>query len=454
MISQRKGGMTLDHSAGERKLSPSEKFLWIIDQECRSNFVMHARVTGAIDEDVLRPSLDAIQARHPLLRVRIEKDGWNSLSFKTGGVPRLPLRIVEKPNDAWVEEAEKELHEVLPVQEGPLARCTLLRHTQEDHTVLLAFHHSIGDAMSGSFLMRDLFQAAALASSGRTCALSPLEPRSEMNAYFPGWALGLSGRWRSMKFAGRMTGAVLRYGKPTVPKFDCKAPPKERRARIVAHSLDPDFIQRLHGRAQEEGTTLHGALLAAQILAIAHDREDTKERPYIIGSPVNLRKRLEPPVKGDVGFFVTVGASVNLAQPGTEFWSLAKAVRGSLWHCVERGEPFVYVVQHRDLSRITAFLGLGLIGRRACAHVAASWAFGGLAFSNIGKVDIDNLHGPFTIEALGFAASLSCLSPLAAFAATIQSQSTWNFVGMEPLLTKAHTEKIAAKALEVLSKAL
>ncbi|MBW2615522.1 MAG: hypothetical protein JRD02_05050 [Deltaproteobacteria bacterium] len=444
----------LDDSAVERKLSPSEKLWWIIDQECRSNFVMHAHVTGSISEEVLRPSLDAIQARHPLLRVRIERDGWNSLSFKTSRVAGLPLRIVEKPTDAWTDEAEKELHEEFTVHEGPLARYTLVRHAQEDNTVLIAFHHAIGDAISGSFLMRDLFQAMALAYSGKKCELSPLEPKREMNAYFPEWALGLSGRWRSMKFAGRMFGAVLRYGKPAVPKFDHKAPPKERRARVVAHRLDPDFIDRLHRRANEEGTTLHGALLAAQILAIAHDREDTKECPYFIGSPVNLRKRLNPPVGEDVGFFVTIGASINLAKRDIEFWPLAKAVRESLWNCVERGEPFVYMIQYQYLSKITSLLGLGLVGRLVYARVGTSLTFGGLAFSNIGKVDIENHQGPFTIEALGFAASPSSLSPLAAFAATINRQSTWNFVGMEPLLTKEHTKRIAAKAFEVLSRAV
>lgn len=444
----------VDDSAVERKLSPSEKLWWVLDQECRSNFVMHSHVTGSITEDVLRPSLDAIQARHPLLRVSIKRDGWNSLSFRTSGVPRLPLRIVEGPSDAWVEEAEKELHEEFSVQEGPLARCTLVRHAQEDNTLLLSFHHAIGDGISGSFLMRDLFQAMALAYSGKKCELSPLDPKREMNAYFPDWALGLSGRWRSMKFGGRMFGAVLRYGKPAIPKFDLKAPPKERRARIVAHRLDPDFIDRLHRRAHKEGTTLHGAMLAAQILAIAHDREDSKERPYFIGSPVNLRKRLNPPVGEDIGFFVTIGASINLAKQDTEFWPLAKAVRGSLWNCVERGEPFVYVIQHRYLSRITWLLGLGLLGRLIYARANASMTFGGLIFSNVGKVDIEKHQGPFTIEDLGFAASLSSFSPLAAFAATIRHQSTWNFVGMEPLLKKEHTERIAAKALEVLAGAV
>lgn len=438
----------------ERKLSPSEKWLWVIDQECRINFLMHAHVTGPINENVLRLSLDAIQARHPLLRVRIERDGWNRLSFKTSRVPKLPLRMVEGSADLWIEEAEKELHKEFPFQEGPLARCILIRHGQEDNTVLLSFHHAIGDGISGSFLIRDLFQAAALACSEKKCELPSLKPKMEMNTYFPKWALGLSGRWRYMKFTGRIFSAVLRHGKPAIPKFDSKAPPKERRARIVTHRLDPEFINQLHRRAREEDTTLHGAMLAAQIIAIAHDREDTKERPYLIGSPVNLRKWLNPAVGEDVGVFNAFGASINLAKLDTDFWSLAKAVRESLWNCVERGDPFAYVIQHKDLSIITALLGLGPFGRMVYSRIAASTTFGGLGFSNIGKVAIENHHGPFTIEALGFVASLSSIGNLSAFAATINRQSTWNFVGMEPQLTKEHTEKIAAKAVKVLLKAV
>jgi len=439
----------MENPLAERKLSPSETILWLIDQECRLNFVMHARVTGAVPEGVLRRALRAVQARHPLLRVRIEQGAWNRVWFRAGGVPELPLRVVAGPGPGWIEEAEQELQEPLPAQQGPLARCTLVRHGVKDQTVLLAFHHAIGDAISGSFLMRDLFRAAALAAEGSPCELPALAPKRETNAYFPDWALGLRGRWRSLRFAGRMLGATLRHGRPAVPRFDEKAPPRKRRARIVPRRLDPAWIRRLHERAQAEGTTLHGALLAAQILAVARDRGDAGARLYLTGSPVNLRKRLNPPVEEDVGFFVTVGASLNLVEPETPFWPLAIAARRSLWNCVERGEPFVYGVQHRDLCRMNA-----LLGRRAVARVAESWAFGGLTLSNIGRVPLEDLPGPFIIEDLGFAASLSCLSPLAAFAATTERRSTWNFVGMEPLLTKAHTEKIADSALKILSAAV
>jgi len=106
------------------------------------------------------------------------------------------------------------------------------------------------------------------------------------------------------------------------------------------------------------------------------------------------------------------------------------------------------------LSRITSLFGLNMIGRRIFARVGAFMTFGGLVFSNIGKVEIENHQGPFTIEDLGFAASLSSFSNFAAFAATIKRQSTWNFVGMEPLFKKEHTERIAVNALEILAKAI
>ena len=155
-----------------------------------------------------------------------------------------------------------------------------------------------------------------------------------------------------------------------------------------------------------------------------------------------------------MGFYVTVGASVSLAGPETDFWPLAVQARSALWDCVERGDPFVYPLQHLDLSRVAAVWGLGPLGRRVYGRLAALANMGGLVFSNIGRVDIDNRQGPFVIENLGFAASGSCVSPLIATAATIDRRSTWNFVGMDPPLAPDHTRRIANLALEILTDAV
>jgi hypothetical protein len=77
----------------------------------------------------------------------------------------------------------------------------------------------------------------------------------------------------------------------------------------------------------------------------------------------------------------------------------------------------------KDLSIITSLLGLGPLGRRVYSQASASTTFGGLGFSNIGKVAIENHHGLFTIEALGFVASLSSIGNLSAFAASIYQQA-------------------------------
>lgn len=74
--------------------------------------------------------------------------------------------------------------------------------------------------------------------------------------------------------------------------------------------------------------------------------------------------------------------------------------------------------------------------------------------SNIGRVAIESVKGAFKIESLGFAASGSTFSPFVSFGATIESLTTWNFVGMEPLMGRKHTQRIADLAVKILKEAI
>ncbi|MBW1704036.1 MAG: hypothetical protein JRJ86_02590 [Deltaproteobacteria bacterium] len=437
-----------------RRLSPMEKYLWVVDRVCRINFIMHARIQGVLDEEILRRALNAIQARHPLLRVRIERDGWSNLRFCSGRVPEIPLRVADAPTEDWTREAEKDLNAIFQTRVGPLVRATLVRHDTDSSTVLLTFHHSIGDGMSGAYLMRDLITSAALAATGKDPGLPSLEPTKELETYFPSWAKGFSGRWKNMAFGVRTFAPMLYRGRPTVPVFDRKAPFEERKACILARTLSTETVGALHETARKYGTTLHGALLAAQVLAIARDRGLTKKRVFFVGSPVNLRSRLTPPVGEDVGFFVTMGVSINRCKADSEFWPLAREIRQSLWNCVESGDPFVFRYQQKDLSRISAITGLGPLGDKIYAALSSKLSAGGMGFSNIGRVPIEAVKGPFKIESLGFAASGSTFSPFVTFGATIESLTTWNFVGMEPLMGREHSQRIADLAVKILKEAI
>jgi Phthiocerol/phthiodiolone dimycocerosyl transferase C-terminus/Condensation domain len=445
--------MSIKHEVN-RRLSPMEKYFWILDRVCRTNFIMHARVRGVLNEKIMRRALNAIQARHPLLRVRIERVGWNNLRFCSDRVPEIPLRVADALPGEWTREAEKDLNAIFSTRMGPLVRATLVRHDTDSSTALLTFHHSIGDGMSGAYLMRDLIGSAALASTDEDPGLPLLEPTKELDTYFPPWARGFSGRWKNMAFGVRTFAPMLYWGRPTVPVFDRKAPFEQRKACILARTLSPETVGALHETARTNGTTLHGALLAAQVLAIARDRGLTEKRPFFVGSPVNLRSRLTPPVEEDVGFFVTMGVSINRCNADSEFWPLAREIRQSLWNCVERGDPFVFRYQQKDLSRISALTGIGPLGAKTYATLSSKLSAGGMGFSNIGRVSIEAVKGPFKIESLGFAASGSTFSPFVTFGATIESLTTWNFVGMEPLMGREHTRKIADLAVKILKEAI
>ena len=438
----------------KRLLSSSEKFWWVLNHHASVNFVMQARVTGNLPAPLLRTALEAVQRRHPLLRVRIVRQGRSHLSFDSPEVGPIPLKVIEAPIDSWTSIAEQELTERFLPEQGPLVRCILVAHTPESSTVLLTFHHSVGDAMSGVYLLKDIFKAAALVHLGQAPTLPALEPPPAMNDLFPPWAKGLEARWRYAKMSLRMIRFMLQWGLPTVPRSSKLGLVRKTGLHLATHELEPGLVNRLHEKARKEQTTLHGALLAAQLLAVARDRHDTRKRAYLVGSPVNLRRKLVPPVGEAMGFFVTMGVSVNRVEPSTDFWSLARAIRQSLWSCVERGEPLVYVVQHQDLALVCHLLGLGRLGRQVYGRLARLANLGGLVFSNIGQVDLAVDYGSFAVDSLGFAACGAGISPFMAFAATTKQRSTWNFVGMSPWLTREHTFHLAHQAWAILRDAM
>ena len=90
------------------------------------------------------------------------------------------------------------------------------------------------DATSGAYLIWDLFVAASLASKGKAAKLPTLQPRKEMEAYFPPGAKGLRGRWRYIKFSLHILCAAICHGAPTRPKVDGKTPAAIRLSVFIA----------------------------------------------------------------------------------------------------------------------------------------------------------------------------------------------------------------------------
>jgi hypothetical protein len=57
-----------------RYLGPSETYFWLSNQNSWKHFVVAAQITGETTIASWRTALDAVQRRHPLLGVCIDKD--------------------------------------------------------------------------------------------------------------------------------------------------------------------------------------------------------------------------------------------------------------------------------------------------------------------------------------------------------------------------------------------
>ena len=150
------------------RLGSLEELVWLYDQTSPFHCVMGATFIGAETAAPWRKVLDALQRRHPLLRVRIERDASAYPKFVTDEAARIPLRMGEA-DIGWAGEMSRELQISFDPCNAPLIRAVVFGDTTGS-TLLLTAHHAIADAISLTWVFRDVL----LLLSGQK--LEPLAP--------------------------------------------------------------------------------------------------------------------------------------------------------------------------------------------------------------------------------------------------------------------------------------
>lgn len=283
------------------------------------------RVEGSLEERTLRAGLDALQARHPLLQVKVTGPGG---IFEAGAGP-IPLRLAPRTGlDAWKAEVEAELHAPIPYGPDPLLRAVWLGG-EKGGELLLSSNHAITDGMSSFTLIRDLLEACAAHRSGRAQAPGPAE-RSvpPLDARLP----VLPGRTPRGQGGGRhlpWDGASRPEGRRSVPAF---------------LSFDEGETAALVARCRAEGTSVHGAVCAAALLALRMALGPG--RALSLASNVDLRKLVDPPVpESVVGCFASGVTTRHEARLDSPFWDLARDVRAGIQDALARGEALQAVAR-------------------------------------------------------------------------------------------------------------
>ena len=434
-------------SLSQRPLSAMEEGIYRTDLGAPLNFTTNARITGPLTAEILRAALPAVRDRHVHLRARIERDQAGHPCFRHDDVPPLQLRVA--PDGDWVKELDDELNLPFDAQ-GPLARFVLVPLGPAESYVLATIHHSVGDGMSGVFLMRDLTDACAQVLAGQTPKLADLAEAVSVDAGLPPAARGIRAWSHHARFILRELWMLLTTGKPLKVRRDQPRYAHSRRARVIPHQLDAALTERLSARARAEKTTVHGALSAAMLLGTLADA-NLPHAAVTFGTPVNLRAQLVPPVGEQVGFYVSMTLFRGRVTRDTPFWALARAVRSQVERTIARGDQLAVL---DFLPRVMRLIGVARLAPRKLLERFEDAAPSTTGLTNLGRLTIQTVHGPLKIEDCHFAASPSALGDFLSTATSLNGRLFWNFVWPDPVLTAPHAQRLVAAIIERLIRSV
>ncbi|ANZ40514.1 hypothetical protein BBK82_35400 [Lentzea guizhouensis] len=131
------------------------------------------RVSGPLDRAALGLALGDLTRRHEVLRTAFTGRARPE-PLVLDPVERWPVEEVESTEDSVAEDIARAAAQPFRLDADAPFRATLFRLGPDDHVLLLALHHIAGDGWSYRPLHRELAQAYAARTAGRTPDWSPL----------------------------------------------------------------------------------------------------------------------------------------------------------------------------------------------------------------------------------------------------------------------------------------
>ncbi|MBA3470559.1 MAG: hypothetical protein H0T53_13055 [Herpetosiphonaceae bacterium] len=432
----------------DRYLGPAERLNLFNEAPLVANIVVFGEVSGPL-LDYLPAGLAALQARHPLLNMRVVQQP-DSARFTPQSSP-LTIRVVDGDPSIVTSELDRELNEPFSA-DGPLARCAVVRHAPDRATLIVCVHHSLGDGIASTALIRDLLQAVAQASQGQAIDLPRLPLRPSVEAYLPATLRG----WRIYPSIVRML-ARQHFKKSTSLPYASENGQQPLRIACKTYRLEQEETRLLVAQARRNGTTVQGALCAALFLAIESEL-GPEGVPQSCVVPVDLHARVEPTIGEELLLF---NAPVTVYYPKREqrsFWSVASEATSNLALGIARNEHFASLFLTRFVTSLLARQMAGPDGNKAMQDMAAKTRAALRAptflLSNLGSLKIDHSYGPLSLHSFGFIGSLFFTTDLGCCISTLNDVLVWNYVWKEPRMCRNQIDRIASRALELVRQAL
>ncbi|HEX6037835.1 non-ribosomal peptide synthetase, partial [Longimicrobium sp.] len=340
---------------GPIPLSFAQQRLWFLEQLGSQGSTYHiphrVRLRGALDRGALARALDAVVARHEVLRTTFTQ---------VDGIPE--QRIA--PADAGFLLREHDLGGAtdgeldrrmaveagtpFDLERGPLIRGVLFRLAEDDHVLMLTMHHIVSDGWSMGVLTSELSALYAAHARGREAALAALPLQyADFAAWQRRWVDGDVLRAQADYWTRTLGGAPELLELPTDRPRPARMDPTGARVGVA---LGAETTAALKALGRRHGTTLYMTLLAgwAVVLSRLSGQDDV-----VIGSPMAGRGRRE--IEGLIGLFInTLALRLDASGPQTVSELLGHARARALEAQQHQDIPFEQVVDLVDPVRSLA----------------------------------------------------------------------------------------------------
>lgn len=436
-----------------RSLCPVEQVLWKLDRAGSMNFTVVAELDSSLDPEALRSALNIETSHYPRLGARIEYTEGSTPIIEFDPPIPMPLRIVErKSDDTWRRELEFELNQPIDWSTGPLARATLVLGSRASE-LLFTLHHAIGDATSGILLARNILKRISSHNflnpplgriAGKTASIEHSVGLDQTKPTF---------RLRTLRFGVRQL-LFSKIHRPEKLAADVYAAPSARNTRVIHKRLTTETTSLLRSTAKECGTTVHGALCVAMMVAAYIDIQSHKLKRrggsmwLACMSPVDMRKYCPEPATEDIGFYVSTTVADGRVDPKTPFWSLAGGIAASIHRNIGAGEPLMSLaLQSRALP---STLSPNKLASRVEGMIAAA-----VGVTNVGMVDSEKFGKDLYPRSIHYAAAVNAIAGTGFLcsAVTFRDQLTLNFLYASPLLSDERAERLADLVVKALVSA-
>jgi amino acid adenylation domain-containing protein len=330
-----------------RRLSFAQERLWFLSRyetgASLYNVPAVLRLRGPLDKGILQAALQEIIARHEVLRTSFSE--INGIAIQNiAPAAHLSMPLLETTEPELPGALRRHASIQFDLTTGPLIRAFLFEPGNEDHVLLVVFHHIVCDGWSLGVMLQEL---AALYNAFSRADASPLEPLAIQYADFAAWQREF--------VAGDLLEKQLSYWKlrldgigPLNLPTDRPYPVDRKYSGASAQALiAKPVVEQLKSFSRRQGATLFMTLLTAFKVLL---RRYTGQTDIAVGSPIANRTGLD--TEPLIGFFVNTLVLRSALPSDCSIAELLQQVREiSLQAYAHQDIPFERLVEILDPAR-------------------------------------------------------------------------------------------------------